>query len=302
MVSLRFTGNGRESSLLFTGDLGRPNMPILRNPAPLPEADLVVSESTYGGQKHDPIDRMAESLRVLIRQTVDRGGKVLIPAFSLGRTQVVVHTLQELRQRGHLPEVPIYVDSPLAGDIAAVFRRHPECLSEQGVKELAGPVNFLEGHLLSYVKTVDESKQINARKEPCIIVASSGMGEGGRILHHLKHNVDDPRSTVILVSYQAKETLGWRLLEHKPTVRFLGREWNKWANVVSLKGFSSHADHQDIVNSLAPLAGKVAKLRFVHGEVEASAKLAKEMRTLGFADVAIPQQGDTLNFGENGRA
>jgi metallo-beta-lactamase family protein len=293
MVAMTILNAGRQARLTFTADLGRPNMPLLRDPEPLPLADLVICESTYGGQTHEPIERMAESLRVLVRQTIERGGKVLIPAFSLGRTQIVVHTLQQLRLRGQLPEVPIYVDSPLAGDITEVFRHHPECLSDSGLQQLDGPENFLAGPLLHYIKTVDESKQLNGRRAPCVIIASSGMGEGGRILHHLTHHIDDPRCTVVLVSYQPRDTLGWRLLENRATVRIKGRELNKWADVVSLRGFSSHADHPGIMQTLTPLAGKPTRVRLVHGEIGPAEALAKDLRALGVGDVAIPELGQT---------
>jgi len=296
MVALTARSHGRDFSLTFTADLGRPGLPLLRQPSPVPPADLVISESTYGGQTHEPIERMGEALRVLVRQTVERGGKVLIPAFSLGRVQLVVHCLQELLKKNRLPAVPIFVDSPLAGGIAEIYRHHPECLSEETLRELEEPVNFLTGPMLHYIRTVDESKQLNTRRGPCVIVASSGMGEGGRILHHFKHHIDDPRSSIVLVSYQAPDTLGWRLLERKPTVRFLGREWNKWANVVVLRGFSSHADHKDLLAALTPLAGRASKLCLVHGEPTACEALAKDLRVSGFPEVAIPVQGEKVNL------
>lgn len=296
MVALTIAGPDRPARLVFTGDLGRHNMPLLPPPVPIPPADVVISESTYGGKRHEPFSRMMEAMRVLVRQTIDRGGKVLIPAFSLGRTQTVVHCLQQLRVRHWLPEVPIFVDSPLAGRITEVFRHHPDYLTAEAARQLEEPANFIAGPLLHYVQSVEESKALNARKEPCIIVASSGMGEGGRILHHLTHNVDDPRSTVILVSYQPKDTLGWRLLEHKPTVRILGREWNKWADVVILRGFSSHADHQGIVDALSPLVGQVGKVCLVHGDIESSQALATDLEKHGLDDVTIPAPGQTIRI------
>ena len=297
MVSLTIAGGNGEKRLTFTGDLGRPGMPLLRDPAPVPACDLLISECTYGGQRHEPIDKMAERLRVLIKQTIDRGGKVLIPAFSLGRTQTIVHCLQQLRLARQLPEVPIFVDSPLAGDISLIFPKHPECMSPDGVRQLQGPVNFLQGPLLHYVKSVEESKALNVRREPCILVASSGMGEGGRIRHHLKHNIDDPRCTVILISYQPRETLGWRLLERRPTVRIMGsREQNKWADVVSLRGFSGHADHADLLHALSPFAGQPVKVCLVHGEAEPAQKLSKDLTKHGLEDVSIPERGQTVSL------
>jgi metallo-beta-lactamase family protein len=296
MVALTVAGPDRPARLFFTGDLGRHNMPLLPPPVPIPPADVVICESTYGGKRHEPFARMLEAMRVLVRQTIDRGGKVLIPAFSLGRTQIVVHCLQQLWLKRWLPEVPIFVDSPLAGRITEVFRQHPDYLTAEAAKELDEPVNFTAGPLLHYVHTVEESKALNARKEPCIIVASSGMGEGGRILHHLTHHIDDPRCTVILVSYQPRDTLGWRLLENKPTVRILGRDWNKWADVVILRGFSSHADHGGIVDAMAPLVGQAGKICLVHGDLESAQALATDLEKHGFDEVTIPEPGQTISI------
>lgn len=294
MVALTFTAGVEPVSVTFTGDIGRPDMPLLSDPAPVPAADLIICESTYGGKTHEPIQRMVEALRVLVQQTVDRGGKVLIPAFSLGRTQIIVHCLQQLRLRNQLPNVPIFVDSPLAGAVTEQFRKHPEALSPEGARQLEGDVNFLHGPLLHYVQSIDESKALNSRREPCIIVASSGMGEGGRILHHLTHNIDDPRCTVVLVSFQPRDTLGWRLLERRPTVRILGRDWNKWADVVLLRGFSSHADHPGLLALLTPLLGRVKKIRLVHGEPQSAEAVALDLKARGFGDVAIPDLGETV--------
>jgi metallo-beta-lactamase family protein len=295
-VGITVNWGGRDIRLTFSGDRGRPGMPLLRAPEPLPPADILVCESTYGGQNHEPVEVMIEALRVLVRQTIQRGGKVLIPAFSLGRAQIVVHCLQEMLRQKKLPEIPVFVDSPLASAVAEVYRDHPDCLTDEAAQQLQQPINFLGGPHLHYIRSIEESKQLNNYREPCVIVASSGMGEGGRILHHLKHNVDDPRCTVVLVSFQAPDTLGSRLLERKPTVRFLGREWNKWADVVVLKGFSGHADQTDLVNSLSPLIGRAGKVRLVHGEIEQSEALARTLRERGFEDVDIPTQGTALSL------
>jgi metallo-beta-lactamase family protein len=237
---------------------------------------------------------MAEALRMLVKQTVARGGKVLVPAFSLGRSQLVVHFLQQMMTRGQLPAVPIYVDSPLAIDVAGVYREHSDYLSTDTVHQLHEPSNFLNGPQIHYLRTTDESKEVNHRQEPCVIVASSGMVEGGRILHHLKHHVDDPRCTVVLVSYQAPDSIGARLLERKPTVRFMGRDWNKWADVVLLKGFSGHADQHELLAHLRPLAGRARAVRLVHGEPPSAEALAGVLRGAGFGDVGLAERGEPM--------
>ncbi|MBY0523287.1 MAG: MBL fold metallo-hydrolase [Gemmataceae bacterium] len=294
MVSLTIAWGSRDCTLTFTGDHGRRGMPLLRDPAPLPPSDVVICESTYGSVMHEPVERMAEALRVMVQQTVARGGKVLIPAFSLGRSQMLVHYVQTMMHAGKVPRVPIFVDSPLATDISAVYRRHPNYLHADAARQLADGPSFLDGPQLHYIRSLDESKQLNLRREPCVIVASSGMCEGGRVLHHLKHTIDDPRCSVVLVSFQAPDTLGWRLMERKPTVRFLGRDWNKWADVVALKGFSGHADQGDLLTSLVPLAGRTRTVRLVHGEVESSEAMATALRQRGFADAATAEHGETV--------
>jgi metallo-beta-lactamase family protein len=292
MVALTVNCRGHEQTLTFTGDLGRPGMALQRDPAPLPPADLVICECTYGGTSHAPIAAVIESLRNLVRETVARGGKVLIPAFSLGRCQLVVHYLQQLMRSGQAPAVPIFVDSPLASNISGVYRRHLDYLAAGA--SVAG--DLFDGPLLHYVRAIEESRQLSARREPCVIVASGGMCEGGRILHHLKHNVDDPRSSVVLVSYQAPDTLGARLLERRPTVRFHGRDWNKWIDVLQLRGFSGHADHDDLLRALAPLTSRAPTVRLVHGEPAAAAALGNDLRARNFANVVPARYGETVEL------
>jgi metallo-beta-lactamase family protein len=297
MVELTAAANGRDYSLTYTGDLGRRGLPFLRGPDPIPPADLLVCESTYGGRVHEPVDRTAEKLYEAVARTIERGGKALVPAFSLGRTQLVVHFLRDGVQSGKLPAVPVYVDSPLASDIAQVYRRHLDCLSDETARRLGDDGDFLGGGVVHYVRDFEESMRLSTQPGPCVLVAASGMCEGGRIVHHLKHNVDDPRNSVILVSYQAPGTVGRKLLEKKPTIRFMGRDWNKWADVVHLDGFSGHADRDDFAALLAPLADRVGRARLIHGEREQSEALAGALRGLGFADVAVPAGGEAVPLG-----
>src|SRR5262245_33251974 len=294
MIRLRIDAPGGERSLSFTGDLGRPGLPILRDPAPVPPADLVISESTYGGHTHEPVEETAERLGEVVRRTAARGGKVIIPAFSVGRTQTVVYFLHQLINAGRLPDLPVYVDSPMAVRATEVFRAHPECFNEPTRRLLAEhPDLFGEQHV-TYVDKVHESIALNGRREPCVIISASGMCEAGRVLHHLKHNLDDPRSTVLIAGYQAEGTLGRRLVERQPEVRILGRACPVKAEVVVLNGLSSHADHGGLVASLAPLAGTARRVRLVHGEPERAAALAEGLRAAGFADVAIPDRGESV--------
>ena len=282
-------------TLTFTGDRGRPGLPILRDPEPLPPADLVVTESTYGGHTHDTVEETAAQLGEVVRRTAARGGKVVIPAFSVGRTQTVVYFLHQLMTAGQLPAVPIFVDSPMAVKATEVFKAHPECFDAETVQLLAtNPEVFGEGRV-RYVEKVHESIALNHQTEPSIIISASGMCEAGRVLHHLKHNLDDKRNTVLIAGYQAEGTLGRRLVERRPEVKVLGRTVPVRAEVVVLNGLSSHADHPGLVASLSPLAAPGVKVRLVHGEPEKAAKLADALRTAGFEDVAIPERGEVVS-------
>ncbi len=281
---------GGPASLTYTGDLGRPALHFLRPPEPLPAADLVVSESTYGARRHQSVEDLARRLQEVVRRTVARGGKVLIPAFNLGRSQLVVHYIQDWMGRGELPEVPIYVDSPLAADITEVHRLYPELLSEPFRREVAHPRT-------RYVRESRESRALSTQPGPCILVASGGMCEAGRIVNHLEHNVDDPRCTILLVSYQAPGSLGRKLLDRGPTVHFRGRRWNKWAEVVDLNGFSGHADQNDLRHFFRPLRERAPRVCLVHGDPEQAHALAAGLRADGFADVGVPQRGESVPVG-----
>jgi metallo-beta-lactamase family protein len=224
---------------------------------------------------------MAARMSEVVRRTVERGGKVLIPAFSLGRTQVVLHYLQRWMRDGVLPRLPLYVDSPLAEQIAAVYGRHAGTPHGTPLSD-DPPVTYLQTH--------EEGREVTTQPEPCVIVASGGMCDGGRIVQHLRHHIDDPRTCIVLVSYQAPHSVGYRLLERRPTVHFHGRTWNKWAEVVELNGFSGHADQNDFQALLGPVAGETAKVRLVHGELTQAEALADTLRQQGFRDVGVPQR------------
>jgi metallo-beta-lactamase family protein len=228
---------------------------------------------------------MAAKLSEVVRQTLARGGKVLIPAFSLGRTQLVVHFLQRWMKDGTLPVLPIWVDSPLAGRIAEVYGRYAASFRV---------VNGSDVPPARYLFDRDDARSVSMRREPCVIVASGGMCEGGRIMQHLKHHLDDPRCAIVLVSYQAPHTVGHQLLEKRPTVRFHGKTWNKWATVVELNGFSGHADREDFVALLDAAVGSTGRVRLVHGEPAQSEALAQTLREHGFRDVAAARREECV--------
>jgi metallo-beta-lactamase family protein len=284
MAELTIGGPARVRRITFTGDLGRRGLPFLREPSDVPAADLLICESTYGGRVHEGMDGLAARMGDVVRRTMARGGKVLVPAFSLGRTQIVVHYLRRWMRDGVLPHVPLYVDSPLAADIAEVYERYGDHFAEDDGPGLP-PVR--------YIRTADESRELSQNPEPFIVVASGGMCDGGRIMSYLRQYIDDPRAAIVLVSYQAPHTLGRQLLEKKPTVRFHGRTWNKWADVVEANGFSGHADRNDFLALLRGSAGETRQVRLVHGEPEQAAALAMSLREHGFSDVEAPRLEET---------
>ncbi len=284
LIEVRCTVEGAPRSITFTGDVGRSCLDFLRPPAALPASDLVISESTYGGRSHQSMAELTRTLQAVVQQTVERGGKVLVPAFSLGRAQLVVHYVQRWLQEGSIPAVPVFVDSPLAADIAEVHARYPHDLTEGARATLEAPVH--------YIRDRDDSRALTNRREPCVLVASGGMCEAGRIMNHLEQNVDDPRNSIVLVSYQAPGSLGRRLLERGPTVRCRNRVLNKWAHVVDLNGFSGHADRHDLLKLFRPRVAQQPRIHLVHGEYEQAHALAGALRGEGFADVTIPRRGD----------
>ena len=268
MVHLRMDTPAGERRLTFTGDLGRPGLPILRPPAPVPLCDMLISESTYGGHTHEPVEETAERLGQVVRATAARGGKLLIPAFSVGRTQTVVYFLYQLLRAGQLPNLPIYVDSPMALRATEVYKAHIYCFNDETRDLLAAHPDLFGDKRIRYIDKVHESIALNSEPGPCIIISASGMCEAGRILHHLKHNIEDPRATILIVGFQAPDTLGRRLVERRPEVRILGQSFALKAQVVVLNGLSSHADQPTLLRSLAPLAGHAREVRLVHGELE----------------------------------
>jgi metallo-beta-lactamase family protein len=284
---LTFGQGGRTRRVTFTGDLGRRGVPFLRPPPSVPAADLIICESTYGGRRHDTLEAMAAKLSQVVRATLGRGGKVLIPAFSLGRTQVVLHFLQLWMRDGLLPRLPIYVDSPLAANIAGVYRRYGDAFEHLPAAGLPS---------VHYFRSPEEAREVSMLPDPCLLVASGGMCDGGRILQHLRLHIDDPRCSIILVSYQAPQSLGAQLLQRRPTVRFHGRNWNKWAEVVSISGFSGHADQDDFLALLADAAAATGKVRLVHGETPQAEALAAGLRRLGFSDVAVPSRAEQVRI------
>lgn len=287
---------GRTTRLVFTGDLGRSQMPILRDPAPLPGCDYLISESTYGGKMSDPPADMRGKLTEILMETFARGGKVLIPAFAVGRTQALVYELHQLARDGKIPErVPVFIDSPLAMRATKIYREHPEVFDAEATAFNHGGGMF-DGDMFHYVESVDESKALHARRGPLVIISASGMCEAGRILHHLKNNIEDPRNTVLIVGFQAVNTLGRRIVERYRSVKIYGEMYNLNAQVKVLNGYSSHANARELLNALTPLAKNCRRAFLVHGEPDQAAALAAGMNRAGFDEVTVPEPGSVFEL------
>lgn len=296
-VLTEITEQGRQTLLGFTGDLGRKDMPILKDPEPMGDVDVLISESTYGGKVHEPVTTMNQSLLNVIRRTVERGGKIIIPAFSVGRTQEVVFAIFELFKASQLPPIPVFVDSPLAVNATDVFRLHPECFDAETLRYLHRDEDPFGFGRLTYIRSVDESKRLNDRKDPCVIIAASGMCEGGRILHHLANNVADERNTVLVVGFMAEHTLGRRIVERQPELRILGDLHPLKAEVAVLNSFSAHAGQDELLRFITTMDQKRLRDVFlVHGEMKQAEALSTRLRESGLR-AHIPARGEKAELG-----
>jgi len=297
VTSIEIRENGKTTRLGFTGDLGRRNMPILKDPEAIGDVDIFISESTYGGRIHEPITGMGDLLANVIQRTIDRGGKVIVPAFSVGKTQEFLYVLFTLNDSGRLPSVPIFVDSPLSVNTTEVFRMHPECFDKeinQHILQHEDPFGFGR---VKYVRSVEDSKKLNNLNQPCIIIASSGMCEAGRILHHLANNIHDPRHTILIIGYMAEHTLGHKLVERQPVVRIFGEPHELKAEVAVLNSFSSHAGQDELEGYVAGMDRKRLKNIFlVHGELQQAQRLSEKLTAAGFSRVHIPVRGEKAEF------
>jgi metallo-beta-lactamase family protein len=294
-VDLRITEGGNHR-VVFSGDIGRSGLPIIRDPQPPPgPVDTLIIESTYADRDHESIAGAEERLGEAVRRTVGRGGKLLIPAFALGRVQEIVYSLHQLYRAGRIPEVPIYIDSPLAVDTTTVFRMHPE-IFDQREHLIAGGVQLFDFSLVRYVRDVAESKALNQLRGPAIIVAASGMAESGRILHHLANGIGDHRNLVLFVGFQAEHTLGRRIQSGEEVVRILGQEYPRRAEVETIGGYSAHADRGELRAWLRRLGGPIRRAFVVHGEPPALGAMATILREEGAREVILPKHGDAFDL------
>jgi len=296
---------GERRRLVFTGDLGRKNVPILRDPEIATGADWIMIESTYGDRDHDPIAAMDDALADLVTRVAKRGGKLIIPSFALERAQEIIFSFQRLQRAGRMPKIPVYVDSPLTVKLTDVFRRHPECYDDEMralfARDATSPFAF---DALAYVSEKEDSKAIDQSEDACVIISASGMCEAGRILHHLKAALGSAKNAVAIVGFQAPHTLGRRLVERRSSVKIFGMSYDVNAEVVVLNGFSAHAGQSELLSYLQAVEAAspaLEKIVLVHGEPKAQGVLARKLLPQTRAAIVAPGPGEVLPLAGPGR-
>ncbi len=297
-IILEAEEHGKKVRFCFSGDIGRPDMPVIRNPVLPSDLDVLIMESTYGNKLHTVSDEVEEEVVKLINKVAQRKGKIIIPAFAVGKTQLLVYILHKLFDQNRIPVLPIFVDSPLAVDVTSVYRMHPECYDRATyrifISNYEDPFGFSR---LTYIRDVNESKNLNDLKEPCIIISASGMAEAGRILHHLANNIENHRNCILFVGYAARETLARKIMDGMKEVSILGDVYKVNAEVVSMDYFSAHADQNGLMEYLK--LNKTEKLKnifLVHGESEQSLPLREKIISKGFRSVEYPKKGDEFEL------
>lgn len=297
ITELRIRDGSDIRKIVFTGDLGRRGMPLLVDPEPVPGGDLLITESTYGNRVHPPAEDMTSELLRVVHGAVERQGRVIVPAFSLGRTQQIVYFLNRLFQEGRLPRIPIFVDSPLATRLTKIFRRYDETLDDDVQETLKTDDDVFGFDTLTYVDSQRESMALNERKGACMIISASGMCEGGRVVHHLKHAVDHAENTICLMGYQAPHTLGWQIAQRQKYVRIFDREIALHAHVEQLSGLSAHADVEDFrwwFHESTRTGHSFGRACLVHGEPDSARALAEVLRDFCDEEPIIPQFRETV--------
>ncbi len=288
---------GQTTRLLFSADVGRKELPIIRDPETAPAAEYLIMESTYGNRLHQPMGPVKKKLAHLVNRTAQRGGHIVMPAFAVGRTQQVVLLLHELIDEKAIPDIPIFVDSPLAVNVTDVFRKHEEEWDE-GARAFADlhedPFGWKR---LRYIRTVEESKTLNGLHMPFIVIAASGMCEAGRVLHHLKNSVEDPKNLVLITGFQAENTLGRAIVRRQPEVKIFGEPMRLRAEVDSIGELSGHADQRELLKWMEPVVPTLKKVFLVHGEPAAQQALKLEIETLYKLEVVCPKRGDRYEVG-----
>ncbi len=282
--------------LAYSGDVGRPGLPIIRDPQPLDACDYLILESTYGDRLHSQIGHVADKLADVVNRTAARGGKIIVPSFAVGRTQQLVLVLHQLMDAHRIPSIPIFVDSPLAVNVTEVFRKHPELYDTDASVFLRNGQDPFGFYRLKYVREVSESKALNDLRGPFLVISASGMCEAGRILHHLRNNIEDSRNTILLTGFQAENTLGRKIQEQQPEVPIFGEPMRLRAEVVSLDELSGHADQRELIEWMRPFARGLKRVFLVHGEQSQGPALAKAIKREYGIEAVQPVRGETFQL------
>ncbi len=296
-IALDITEANRKFRVWFSGDIGRRNLPLLRDPVLPMNADYLIMESTYGDKGHRSPEMAYQELREITKKTIERGGKIIIPAFAVGRTQELAVYLHQMIQNGEIPSVPIFVDSPLAINASQIFNEHPECMDAETLADIRtrghAALDFKE---ITYTRSVEESKAINDYKGSAIIISASGMAEAGRILHHLRNNIEDKRNTILIVGWQAPHTLGRRLAERENEIKVFGEKFVRNAEVATINGLSAHAGRNLLVEYASAVKDQVQKVFLVHGEERGALPLKKELDMKGFREGIYPEAASSFEI------
>jgi len=297
-ATLELSNNGEKKYITYTGDIGRPSNKIVRKPDPFPQSDILITESTYGNRLHkDQTETEEELLSIVYETCVTKKGKLIIPAFSVGRTQEVVLALNNFYNAGRLPRINIYVDSPLSINATNVFRLHKECFNEDVLNVLESDPDPFGFNSLFYVNSAEASKKLNSIKQPCIIISSSGMMEAGRVKHHLANNISSPQNTVLAVGYCAPSTLGARILRGDKEISIHGNKYIVNADIRRLDSFSGHGDYKEMIEYLScQNKGKLKKVFLVHGDYDTQLAYKKHMEDAGFSNIEIPSAGQSFEI------
>lgn len=296
-VSLEIEERGRKIHLWFSGDIGRYKLPLLRDPVLPTHADYMIMESTYGDKSHNDPEQAFIEFENVVRRTIERGGKVIVPAFAVGRTQEIVYHLNQMMFDGDVPRVPVYVDSPLAVKASDIFKNHLECFDDETkefVRESRHPA--LDFKMLTYIRSVEDSKALNERTDPMVIISASGMAETGRIVHHIKNNIENPKNTICIVSWQAPETLGRRLADREPEVRIFGDIYKRKCDVATIGGLSGHAGQDLLVKYALGVKESVKDIFLVHGEEKQAMTLKGLLKEKGMDRVHYPDLHDSVDI------
>jgi metallo-beta-lactamase family protein len=298
VANIQIIENGQIKRIAYTGDIGRPVNRIIAHPVPFPQADIVITESTYGDRLHNDMNIVEdELLNVVVETCVNKGGKLIIPAFSVGRTQEIVYSLDSFFNQGRLPKVDIFVDSPLAVNATSVFKMHPECFNRDILKVMETHPDPFGFNSLFYITRVEESKKLNDHKKPCVIISASGMMEAGRIKHHLANNISDPRNTVLIVGYCSPTTLGARIGNGAKEVSIHGTVYEVKADVKKIESYSGHGDYKEMTAFLSCQdKAAVEKMFIVHGEYETQKKYAETLLSEGYSNIEIPARGQSFEI------